>query len=142
MKRRYKYLLLGLGGIWVVAMLFLTPKFIRLHSETNEVLGAVSDYSNNLVAQQYARAYQYSSNAFRAALPYDKFVQLYQDLQARYGALTAVKRQACEVNGRGAPLVWKAIIDEDFVYEKRTIRFEFVLHKEDGRWVVFSAEEL
>ena len=142
MKRRYKYILLGLGGIWVVAMLYLTPEFIRVHSETNEALGEISDYSNNLVAQQYARAYQYLSNAFRAALPYDKFVKFYQNLRTQYGALSAVKRRSSQVNGRGTPMVWKAIVDEDFVYEKRTIRFEFVLHKEDGRWVIFSAEEL
>jgi hypothetical protein len=142
MKRRSKYLLLGLGTVWLVAMLFLTPQFIQLHQETGEVLRNVSDYSNSLASQQYAHAYSYASSAFRAALPYDAFVELYQGLQAKYGALKSVKREGYQVNGHGTPMIWKAIVDEDFVYEKKTIRFEFALHKEEGHWVIFSAEEL
>lgn len=142
MKRRYKYPLIGLGIVWLLAILSLIPRFIELRGETREVLGDVSGYSNGLVSQQYAEAYQYSSKDFRVALPYNAFVALYQGLQGKYGTLKSVKRQSYEVNGHGTPMVWKAVVDEDFVYEKETIRFEFVLHKEDGHWAISSAEEL
>lgn len=142
MKRRYNYLLLGFGAVWIAAMLFLTPQFIALHQETKEALEDMSGYCNNVIDQQYAQAYSYSGSAFRAALSYNAFVQLYQSLQRSYGTLKAVKNQSYQVNGRGKPVVWKAIIDEDFMYDKKTIPFEFVLHKEQGHWVIFSAEEL
>ena len=142
MKRRYKYPLLILGGLWIVAVLAMTPRLVRVYRETKIALQDVSDYSDHVVGRQYDQAYRYSSSGFRAALSYDQFVTLYQRLERQYGTLKSVARQGYEVHGFGDPMVWKAVVDEDFVYEKKTLRFEFVLHKEDGHWAIFSVEQL
>jgi hypothetical protein len=123
-------------------MLSLTPKFIRLHYETRGALQNISEYCNSLADQQYPQAYRFAGEAFRQALPYDKFVTLYEGLERRYGTLKTVSRKGYQVNGHGSPTVWRAVVDEDFVYEKGTIRFEFVLHKERDHWTIFSAEQL
>lgn len=133
---------MGLGIVWIIAMLILVPQFIQLHHETSEALQVVSGYSNSLIGQQYNQPYGYTSSAFRAALPYDAFVKLNQTLRTTYGPLKSMMRQGYQVNGHGKPTAWKAIVDEDFVYENKAIRFEFVLHKENGHWVIFSVEEL
>ncbi len=143
MKRRYKYPLLAIAGAWgLVLAVILIHMVVRTYAERREVLHNVSDYSNGLVNQQYDRAYRYASDAFRAALPYDKFVSLHQDLEKRFGKLKGVTRQGYEIHGSGNPMMWRAVVDEELVYEKKTLRFEFVLHKESGHWVIFSAEEL
>jgi len=142
MKTRSKYIVAALIALWLVGMLSLTPEFLRLHAEAKDALQTVSVYSDDLVGNRYNQAYQYSSEAFRAALPFDQFVTLYSGLTKQYGSLKTVSRRGYQVNGHGSPMAWKAIVDEDFAYEKKTLRFEFVLHKENGRWVIFSAEEL
>jgi hypothetical protein len=142
MTRSSKYVLWGLVGIWLVAMLALLPKFVDLHREKSAVLQEFSEYGASLVSQHFEQAYQYCGSAFREAMPYDQFVKLHRDLQEQYGPLTAVARQTYSVHGGGTPMYWKAVIDADFVYQRKTLRFEFVLHKEGERWVIFGAEQL
>jgi hypothetical protein len=143
MRRRYKYPLLAIVGAWgLVLAVILIRMMAREYVEGREVLYDVSDYSNGLVSQQYDQAYRYAGEGFRAALPYDKFVTLYRGLQKQYGTLKAVTPQGYEIHGSGNLMMWRAVVERDFVYEKKTLRFEFVLHKESGHWVIFSAEEL
>jgi hypothetical protein len=46
------------------------------------------------------------------------------------------------VQGKGHPIFWRAVIDADLKYEKRTVRFRFVFDKEDGHWVLYGFERL
>jgi hypothetical protein len=75
-------------------------------------------------------------------MPYDQFVRMYKSLQEEYGPLKSAKRVAYEIHGSGTPVYWRAVIDADLVYEKRSLRFKFVFHKEGDRWVLFGAEQL
>lgn len=75
-------------------------------------------------------------------MPYDRFVKLYQDLEQQYGNLNGVTRRAFDVEGRGNPMYWRAVIDADFVYQKKTLRFEFVFHKEGDRWAILGSKQL
>ncbi len=39
-------------------------------------------------------------------------------------------------------MYWKAVIDADMQYERKTLRFQFVFHKESGRWMLYGYEQL
>lgn len=143
MKRRSKIVLWAILGVWVVAMLtLLLPMLVTGHREKSAVLQEFSEYAALLVDRHFEQAYQYCGSDFRKAMPYDEFIKLYNNLEDQNGRLKAITRQAYEVHGKGTPMYWSAVIDADFVYDKKTLRFEFVFHKEESRWVVFGFEQL
>jgi len=139
---RNRYILLIVLFAWAVAMLALSPWFIALHHETKAVEQTVAVYTNSLVNQHFDDAYKQCGSDFRAAMPYPQFLNFYQSLQTEYGPLKAARRSGYEVHGSGSPMFWRGVIDADLSYEKKTLRFEFVFHKEGDRWVLFGAEQL
>lgn len=139
MRRRYKILLWVVIGIWAIAMSTLVaPMLVRGYYEKNAVLAQFSEYSASLVNRHFDLAYQHCGSEFRKAMSYDQFVKLYGDLERQYGTLKTVTQQGYEVHGTGSPVYWTAVIDADFVYEKKTLRFEFALHKSGNGWVIFG----
>jgi len=142
MKKGYRYGLYVLAGIWVVAMAALSPQFVAAHRETRDVLQAFDQYSSELVNQQFAEAYQHCGADFRTAMPFDQFVTLQKSLETQLGHLRSTKRTAYEVHGKGTPMSWRAVIDADMLYENKSLRFEFVFHKEGGRWIIYGYEQL
>lgn len=142
MKRPLKYGILGLAAVWICAMATLSPLFLKAHRETRSLLDVFQRYTTSLVTQHYDEAYQNCGTDFQQAMPYDQFVSLQHSLLSANGRLVSVKRTAYETHGSGSPIYWRGVIDADLAYEQRTIRFEFVFHKEHGRWVLFGAEQL
>jgi len=142
MKRSYKYGLIILVAIWGTAMIALSPQFIAAHHETMEVLQAFDKYSIALARGQFQEAYQLCGSDFRTAMPFDKFVSVQKSLEAQFGNLSYSKRTTYEVHGKGTPMYWRAVIEADMYYEKKVIRFEFLFHKEGGRWVLYGYEEI
>jgi hypothetical protein len=128
MKPAYKITICVLGGVLVVWVLWLLiPMFLELQREVDQVLRDTSDYSNRLVTHEYDRAYGHCSDAFRAATPYDRFISLYQGLEKQYGPLKSAQPQNFEAHGHGeglsssTPMMWRAEVDERFIYEKKTL---------------------
>jgi len=128
--------------LWGTVMLCLSPRFLAIHRESKSVDRTFDQYTSSLVGQRFEVAYQLCGTQFRSAMPYDRFIHVYESLQEEYGPLKSVKRVAYEVRGSGKPLYWRAVVDADFAYEKKTIRFELVFHKEADRWVLFGTEQL
>lgn len=142
MKKPYKYALWTAGGIWAVAMIALSPQFVAARHETKSALAAFDAYSSSLVNQRFDEAYLSCGADFRNAIPYDQFVSLQQSLRERFGPLKSVHRSSYHIHGGGTPMEWTAAIDSDLVYEKKSLRFRFVFHKEGERWVLFGSEQL
>jgi hypothetical protein len=143
MKAKARKVLLWALAVWfAAAMVALSPKFVALHRQTRSLERTFTEYTGSLVGQRFDEAYEQCGTDFRRAMPYDQFVRLYKSLQDQYGPLKSAKRVAYEVHGRGSPMFWRGVIDADFAYEKKTLRFEFVFHKEGDRWVLFGAEQL
>lgn len=142
MKKQYKYGLYVLGGIWIATMAVLSPQFVAAHRETRAVLQAFDQYSSALATQQFDEAYQHCGADFRNAMPFDQFVIFQKSLESQLGQLKSAKRTAYKVHGNGTPISWRAVIDADMLYEKKPLRFEFVFHKEGGRWVIYGYQQL
>jgi hypothetical protein len=123
-------------------MVALSPKFVAAHRETNSVQNAFTEFSEALVDRRFEVAYQYCGTDFRIAMPYEKFVKIQEKLATQYGSLKSFKREAFEVDGKGSPIYWRAVIDGDFLYERKTLRYKFVFHKEAERWVLYGYEQL
>jgi hypothetical protein len=141
-KHRTRNIWFGIVAVWAAYMLALSPYFVALHRETKSVERAFAEYTNSLVNRRFSEAYSSCGTDFRSAMSYEQFVSTFETLQKQYGPLMSARRVAYEVHGSGKPVFWRAVIDADFAYEKKTLRFEFVFHKEDDRWVVFGAERL
>ncbi|MGH9727204.1 MAG: hypothetical protein ACRD33_06645 [Candidatus Acidiferrales bacterium] len=142
MKRRYKITLWTLGGVWVIAMLALTPRFISAHRETDKLQHVFDEYSIALVNHNFAEAYQFCGSDFRRSLSYDQFVAMQEALEKQHGKLKSISLATRDVEGRGTPPYWTAVIHADFVYEGKSLRFEYVFHQEDGRWLIYGGEKL
>src|SRR5439155_13589630 len=126
MKNSYKYGMYALGGIWAVVMIALSPQFVAAHRETKNVLQGFDQYSAALVNQQFDEAFTHCGTDFRNAMPFDHFVGIQKSLQAQLGLLKSTRRTSYNVHGKGTPMLWRAVIDADMRYEKKTLRFEFV----------------
>jgi|SRR5271156_970007 hypothetical protein len=142
MTRRVSYVLWVIGGLWITAMIALAPDFVALHRKTRDVERVFSDFGTALQSRQFDQAYLLCDSDFRRAMPYDKFVAVQQSLEADHGALKFAKQVGYKVDGKGDPIHWKAVIDADLGYEKKTLRFEFMFHEEDGKWVLYGYQEM
>ena len=138
MKRRTKILLGMLAGVWITAMIVLSPMFVRLHRETKIARQTFKSFSDSLIRQDFFEAYKFCGADFQAAVPYEQFVNIQKDFQKDGGNLRSVKETGYEVTGEGTPVHWTAVIGADFIYPSGTKRFQVELHLENDRWVVFG----
>jgi hypothetical protein len=137
-KRRYKILLVLLC-VWLFAMLATLPELIAVWPERTAVRQAFSDYADALVHQKFEEAYKYQSPEFQERVSFDSFVQYQRDVQAKFGALKSVKQEGMAVQKWRKPSRWGATILADLQYEKAKVRVTFELHRENGRWTIFSS---
>lgn len=130
------------GGIWIAVMIALSPQFLAAHRETKNVLLTFDHYSAALINQNFDEAYQYCGSDFHEAMPFERFVSIQQSLEGQLGHLRSTRRIAYELQGKGAPKYWKAVIDADMLYERKTLRFQFIFRKESGRWILYGYQQL
>jgi hypothetical protein len=138
MKRRYKILLV-IVGIWLVAVIATLPELTAVWPERKVVRQTFSTYADALVNQKFEEAYGYHSPEFQERITLASFVQYQHDVQAKFGALKAVQQEGMTVRKWRNPSRWRASIKTDFRYEKAKVRFNFELHRENGRWTIFSS---
>jgi len=138
-----KKIMLWCLAVWGAALICVTaPLIVLTLRESRSVDRAFAEYASSLVAQRFDVAYGQCGTEFRKAVPLDQFSRLYGSLRDRYGALKSVENVTHEVHGRGRPMYWRAVIDATFIYERKSLRFELVFHKEGSRWVIYSSEQL
>jgi hypothetical protein len=137
-----KILLVGLGLV-IMYRVFgtLVPGLAESYREEWSVNRVFDQYTTALVGKHYEAAYAICGYDLRQVTSYDNFVGIYKSLEEQYGPLKSVKRSFTGAFGRGTPILWKAAIDADFLYSKRTLRFEFGAHKEGDRWVLSGFEQ-
>lgn len=128
--------------VWLVGVIILSPKFIEAHRQSRDLQHVFTVYAMSVLNHNYEQAYGFCSGDFRDAMPFDRFVDLQKHMEQQYGVLRSFKRRAYEVHGKGNPQYWRGVLDADFVYENKTLKFEFVFHKESDRWVIFGYEQL
>jgi hypothetical protein len=142
MKLRVKTAIWVIGAVWLIAMLALIPRFVSVHRDTQKVEETFADYGSALVNHRFEDAYRLCDSSFRNATPYDKFVDINENLESQYGRLESVNRQGLEVRCGGDTFACTAIINSELIFQNKTLKYKFVLHKEDGRWTLFGGEEL
>jgi len=140
-KRHWKWLLVVLVAVMLAALAYAIPQFLRLSREAREVDRAFAGYGTALVGQRYADAYRFGGHEFADALSYDQFVQQQRELEQHFGRLKSVQSVGYHISGKGNPYLWSAVIAADFVFEKRTVRFDVALQKENGQWVLYGYKE-
>jgi hypothetical protein len=138
MKRRYKILLV-IVGVWLFAMIATWPELTAVWPERKVVRQTFSSYADALVKQKFEEAYGYQSPEFQERVTLDSFVQYQHDVQAKFGILKSVQQEGMNVQKWRNPSRWRASIKADFRYERARLRFTFELHRENGRWTIFSS---
>ena len=98
-----------------------------------------SSYGNALVHQKFEEAYGYYSPEFQERISLTSFVQYEHDVQAKFGALRSVHEQGMTVQKWRSPSRWRATIKADFQYERAKVRFNFELHRDNDRWMIFNS---
>jgi|SRR5580698_5635390 hypothetical protein len=138
MKRPYQILLVAVG-IMIFALIGTLPELIAAWPERKLVSQTFSSYSNALVDQRFEEAYGYQSPEFKDQVSFASFVQYQRDVQAKFGTLRSVQPIGMTVQKWRNPSRWRASITADFQYEKARVRVAFELHREGGRWTIFSS---
>src|SRR5580658_7407551 len=115
----------------LAALVYAIPHFVRLSHETPEVSRAFAGYGAALVDQRYADAYQFGGQSFADALTYDQFVEQQHELQERFGRLKSIHAVGHNTTGKATPYLSSAVIAADYVFEKRTVRFDVSFRKEN-----------
>jgi hypothetical protein len=136
--KRHKILLVTVG-IWLFAMIATLPELPAVWPERKVVRRTFSSYADALVNQKFDEAYGYQSPEFQERVTLDSFVQYQHDVQAKFGVLKSVQQEGMTVQKWRNPSRWKASIKADFQYEKARVGFTFELHRDDGRWTIFSS---
>jgi len=138
MKTRYKVLLV-LACVWLFAMLATLPELIAVWPERAVVRQTFSNYADALVNQKFEEAYRYGSPEFQERISLDSFLGYQREVQAKFGVLRSVKQRGMTVQKSRNPDRWRALIVADFQYAKAQARFTFELHRDNGRWTIFSS---
>jgi type VI protein secretion system component VasK len=146
MKVRTRRILLIAGGLWLILMAYFYPRLAETNRQRKSFDRTFDEYASALVRQRYDEAYAQCGSVLRQATPHDKFVLIYRSLEEQYGPLKSYKLVGYHVvgyhgSGESTPVTWSGDLDAKFFYEKKTLSFEFVLHKENDRWVLFSVEQ-
>ncbi|MHB8733995.1 MAG: nuclear transport factor 2 family protein [Terriglobales bacterium] len=130
---------IGFGGLIVVVVVMLI--WPSLWHQRTLALTAFQGYSTAISHGDYRTAYSYFANELKQTTPFESFVKQQEGLEARFGPLSTVTRQGWAIHERGSPIVRVITIQADHHYVKRTVRFVYVWHREDGRWVLWSSEQ-
>jgi len=138
--RRLKYVFGTIGVIWIIGMIVSAPEFVVLHRETRALKQSFADFGGSLVRQQFEVAYSDCGTQFRESTSYGQFVDDQKYLALQYGALKSVERKSYEVHGKGRPIYWRASINADLIYEKKTVPGKFAFDMENDRWVLYGFE--
>ena len=138
MKRPYKALLVVVS-VWIFSMLGTLPELTAVWPERKPVRQTFSSYADALVKQKYEEAYGYQSPEFQERVTLASFTQYQHDLQAKFGILRSVQQESMTVQKWRNPSRWRSSIKADFQYERARVRFSFELHRDSGRWTIFSS---
>jgi hypothetical protein len=138
MKRSYRVLLV-LFCLALFAMIATLPELIAVWPERRVVRQTFSNYADALVKQKFDEAYRYQSPEFQETISLDSFVKYQREVQAKFGVLQSVKQAGMTVQKWRGPSRWRASIVADFQYANARVRFTFELHRENGRWTIFSS---
>jgi len=131
---------IGFGGLIVVVVLLLI--WPSLWHQRTLALAAFRSYGAALSRRDYPVAYSYFANELKQTTPLESFVKQQEGLEAQFGPLSTVTRQGWTMHGRGSPIAWVITIQADHHYLRRTVHFAYVWHREDGRWLLWSSEQL
>jgi hypothetical protein len=137
-----KVLLIALAVWFASIVVVLSPMLVKTCREMQSFKHTFDEYADSLVSQHFDESYRHCGIDFCRAMSYDQFVRFYKSLKEQFGPLKSIKRVGYEVHGRGTPMFWRGVLDADFYYEKKTLRFEFVFHKQSDRWVLFEINQL
>jgi nuclear transport factor 2 (NTF2) superfamily protein len=121
-------------------MIALLPELIAVWPERTIVQQTFSSYADALVSQNFEAAYRYQSPEFQERITFDSFVQYERDAQSKFGILKSVQQEGMSVRKWRNPSRWRASIIADFQYERAVVRFTFELHRDNGRWTIFSSK--
>jgi hypothetical protein len=138
MKRR-STILLVLGGLFLFAMIATLPELVAVWPERKVVKETFSGYTEALISQRFEEAYAYHSPEFQERVTLASFIQYQHDVRGKFGVLKSVDETGMTVQKWRNPSRWKASVQADFHYERAKVRFSFVLHRDNGRWTVFSS---
>ena len=142
MKFRTRKVLIVVVAIWVIAIIALTPLFVAAHREKRNLDQAFNEYTGSLINQQFDQAYAEAGPEFHDAVSFADFETTYKSLEDKYGPLLSAKRGAYEMKGAGTPTRWSAVVDGNLNYATKTLKFEFVFHKDGESWILFSMHEM
>lgn len=136
-----KWLIL-VGIVAAVAAVFLVPNLLNAGKQKKLVEASFQDYANALMARDYARAYDFTSDEFKKAVPFETYAERRRELETEFGPLKSISQEQTYVHGKGSPMRWIAIIEAHEKYKKTELVSACELHLERGAWRVFGCKQI
>jgi hypothetical protein len=137
-KRKALYIALA-GTAFLIALSWLVLKASTFKGEVEQAMTALNIYTDTLIQKDYSSAYQITSPKFRSAISYSDFVAYQSNLTATLGRLKSATQSNWDVDSINSAKT--ATIDVNLQFESGNIPLQFILHKEEGIWRVFSYKE-
>jgi hypothetical protein len=134
-KPTIRKLLLIMLAVWAVAMVSMSPLFVKGWKHKKALDQTLSSYANALVKGDFATAYGYCSAEFKSSTTFEQFVSQQQELRSAYGGLNSFMLEETEVHGHGATPNWTA---SAFKYSGKNVSLIYLFHLENGTWRVFG----
>ena len=137
-KRKALYIALA-GTASLIALGWLVFRASKFKGEVEETTTALNIYTDTLIQKDYSSAYQITSPKFRSAISYSDFVAYQSNLTTSLGRLKSAKQSNWDVDSINNATT--ATIDVNLQFDSGNIPLQFILHKEEGIWRVFSYKE-
>lgn len=140
---RRLYIALGIGAGLLVLGGFIAVAVVGIKSlagAMQEPAKALGIYTDALIRKDYHGAFNIASPGLREATSYPDLVVYHGKLCDRLGALTSVDQTNWSIETKNG--VTASTIRATLKFQRGSEEFEFVLHKEQGTWRVFSYKPL
>ena len=136
--RRPYIVLTAIIAVGISAVIATLPEIMAAWPERKAVQETFSRYAEALVQQRFEDAYRYQSREFRERVTLESFLKYQHDVQDKFGLLKTVEQQGITVEKWKNQDRWRASVNANFRFERATAKFTFELHRDDGRWTIFS----
>jgi hypothetical protein len=138
---RWLYVFVAAILVLIGIRIYIAPYRQLLHQRHEAFDATFRQYSNAVLARDYATAYSFGGREFRIALSEPDFAAEQQSLEDKFGNLESSRSQSLSIEGKTDPGSWSAKVLEVRHYRRGNVRLLYKFLFEDGRWQLFGYQE-
>ena len=137
----WKRVLYAALGFVVVAFIYNFPGQVAAYRQKRDLEKTFRQYSLAIESRDYSTAYTFGTPAFKEAISPQVFEAQQRSFESQFGTLRSIRKGSLYMHGRGSPMQWIGLVEEDRDYDKGKLHMVCEFHLDEGRWQIFGCKQ-